>query len=86
MQLVGYSNPSKRHLEPKCNIIVGKIIAKNRRRHAQRGGVTLALLNVLVVRIVRVLRCNPGCLIYQTMTSEEQSIITHAYQMQCTNT
>ena len=43
-----------------------------------RGGITLAWLNVLVVRIVGVLWRNPGCLIYRSIATEKQSITTHA--------
>ena len=43
-----------------------------------RGGITLAWLNVLVVRVVGVLRGNPGCLIYRSIATEEQSITTQA--------
>ena len=43
-----------------------------------RGGITLALLNMRVVRIIGVLRCNPGCLIYRGIATEEQSITTQA--------
>ena len=55
-----------------------------------RGGITLALLNVLVVRIVGVLWSNPGCLIYRGIATEEQSITTqtlanamHKHMMTC---
>ena len=43
-----------------------------------RGGLTLALFRVLVVRLGGVLRWNPVCLIYRS-TTEEQSITTHGY-------
>ena len=42
-----------------------------------RGGITLALLNVLVVRLFGVLWSNPGCWIYRSIATEEQSITTH---------
>ena len=43
-----------------------------------RGGITLAWINVLVVRVFRVLWSNPDCLIYRDIATEEQSITTQA--------
>ena len=43
-----------------------------------RGGITLALIKVLVVRIFGVLRCDPGGLIYRNIATEKQSITTQA--------
>ena len=77
MHLIGYSNPTKLIFGIACNIIVGKISAENI-GDMLRGGITLALIKVLVVRLFEVLRCNPGCLIYRDITTEEQSITTHA--------
>ena len=37
MHSIGYSNPSKKTFRTACNIIVEKIFAENRIRHAQRG-------------------------------------------------
>ena len=63
---IGYSNPIKLTFGTACNIIVEKIFAENIGGHMLRGGITLALLNVLVVRIVKVLLWDPDCLIYWT--------------------
>ena len=63
---IGYSNPIKLTFGTACNIIVEKIFAENIGGDMLRGGITLALLNVLVVRIVRVLLWDPDCLIYST--------------------
>ena len=43
-----------------------------------RGGITLALIDVLIVLLGGVLRWNPVCWIYRS-TTEEQSIATHGY-------
>ena len=45
-----------------------------------RGGITLALLNVLVVLLGGVLRWNPVCLTYRNIThGKQQSITTHFF-------
>ena len=43
MQLLGYSNPSKRHLEWHAIIIVEKILCGNIGGDMLEGGITLAL-------------------------------------------
>ena len=46
-----------------------------------RGGVTLALIDVLIVLLSGVLRWNPVCRIYRsTKHGNQQSIITHVEQ------
>ena len=65
MQLIGYSNPTKLMFGNACNIIVEKIFAVNIGGDMHRRGVTLALFNGLVIRVIRVLRWNPDCLIYR---------------------
>ena len=79
MHLIGYSNPTKLTFGIACNIIVGKISAENI-GDMLRGGITLALFNGLVIRVVRVLRWHPDCLIYRCIKTPErpQSNITHA--------
>ena len=75
---IGYPIPIKLTFGTACNIIVEKIFAKHRRRHAQRG-ITLALFSKLVIRVVGVLRWNPDFLIYRCInTRKKQSITTHA--------
>ena len=63
MHLIGYSNPTKLTFGVACNIIVEKISAENIGGDMLRGGITLALFNVLVVLLGGVLRWNPVCLI-----------------------
>ena len=74
MQLVGYSNPGKRHLESHAMFIVVKILAENIGGDMIRGGIMLALLNVLVGRIVRVLWRNPDSVIYRCIKTPETQI------------
>jgi len=80
MHLIGYSNPTKMTFGTACNIIVAKIVAENIGGDMLRGGITLALINGLVIRIVGVLWWNPDCLIYRCIKTPErtQSITTHA--------
>ena len=87
MHLIGYSNPTKLTFGIACNIIVGKISAENI-GDMLRGGITLALFDGLVIRVVRVLWRNPDCLIYRCIRTPKrtQSNITQANQMQCTYT
>ena len=88
MHLLGYSNPTKLTFGTACNIIVEKIIAENIGGDMLRGGITLALFDGLVIRVVRVLWRNPDCLIYRCIRTPErtQSNITQANQMQCSYT
>ena len=52
-----------------------------------RGGITLALIKVLVVRVLGVLWSNPGCLIYRSTTHRSSNQSPHMFQpMQCANT
>ena len=87
MHLIGYSNPTKLTFGIACNIIVEKISAENI-GDMLRGGITLALFDGLVIRVVRVLWRNPDCLIYRCIRTPKrtQSNITQAKQMQCTYT
>ena len=75
---IGYSNPIKLTFGTACNIIVEKIFAENIGGDMLRGGITLALFRLLVIRVVGVLRWNPDCLIYQSIKhGKKRSITTH---------
>ena len=72
MHLIGYSNPTKLTFGTACNIIVDKIFAENIGGDMLRGGITLALINGLVIRVVEVLWWNPDCLICRCMKTPER--------------
>ena len=72
MHLIGYSNPTKLTFGIACSIIVEKISTENIGGDMLRGGITLALFNGLVIRVVRVLRWNPDCLIYRYIKTPER--------------
>ena len=76
MHLIGYSNPTKLTFGTACNIIVDKIFAENI-GDMLRGGITLALISRLVIRIVGVLWGNPDCLIYRCIRTPESTIKYH---------
>ena len=76
MQLIGYSNPTKVTFGTACNIIVGKISAGNI-GDMLRGGITIALFDGLVIRVVRVLWRNPDSLIYRCIRTPESTIKYH---------
>ena len=77
MHLIGYSNPTKLTFGTACNNIVEKIFAENIGGDMLRGGITLALFNGLVKRVVRVLRWNPDSLIYRCIRTPESTIKYH---------
>ena len=87
MQLVGYSTPSKIHLEPNAILWWRKWLRKHRSRHAQRGDYAC-----LVQRAGNTghqgIAVEPRLLdlSMHKNTGKTQSITTQAKQVQCTNT
>ena len=77
MQLLGYSNPTKLTFGTACNIIVEKIFAENIGGDMLRGGIKLALISRLVIRVVGVLWWNPDCLIYRCMKNTGEVTINN---------